>query len=292
MLSHCETTITALLLALGLLLGPARASNAPAAAPAQLITRKQFAEMSVSDQFRVLRRRVLRDETASDEVICETLQRLLGGLLGTDESGCSCLMVVIYHLRVRKRRIARAAHLIQLLLTAARERGLLRDLLEITDEGNENVFNYVALHGKEALLRPLLRALDRLGPCAAGCEPCGVLRAALREGLSKDFPADIGDLIATFLPAPRACQLRYRLLNQQNLEDDPEYQYSPLLYAAENRSLAMVQLLVEAGADLEVRGGDYGTVLETARRHNASGHPYGHDTGVVAYLESVTGASR
>merc|ERR1711964_14187 len=64
-----------------------------------------------------------------------------------------------------------------------------------------------------------------------------------------DVPTDIADLLASFLPTHGACQLRSGLLNQQG----SSYCRTPLLCAVWAKSLAQIQLLVDAGADPNVR---------------------------------------
>merc|ERR1711964_241513 len=101
--------------------------------------------------------------------------------------------------------------------------------------------------------------------------------------------------ITSFLP--RACQLRSRLLNQQtsseshnHFEEVNSSGWTPLMEAVHFSELdgcsrlPVVQLLVEAGADPDIKRQNGRTALDSARRKGY--------TDVVAYLEPLTGVSR
>merc|ERR1711900_100258 len=71
-------------------------------------TSDQFAAMTRQQQFKELGG-ILMDSHASDEEVSSTIQRLCGGLLGTDQHGWSCLMLDLVltqsHIRARSGRI-------------------------------------------------------------------------------------------------------------------------------------------------------------------------------------------
>lgn len=236
---------------------------------------RQFWAMGARDQSQALER-VLED-TPSDEDARSTIHRLLRGPLGTPD---------VWHL-ARLMSDATAQRLFRILLRAAEEQGQLLELLRMTAEWKCNIFHLVQT---EAQLRIFLGVLDRfepLGLCAAGCPRCDDTRAAVRNGLPRDVPTDIGDLITSFLPQHAGGQLRSRLLNQQETSG----MSTPLMLCSGNKSwgntgsLGMVQLLVEAGADPNV--GLFRiprrTALDYARIEELN--------DIVAYLEPLTEAS-
>jgi len=254
-------------------------------------TSDQFAAMTRQQQFKELGG-ILMDSHASDGEVSSTIQRLCGGLLGTDQHGWSCLMLVLTQSHIR----ARSGRIPQLLLRTAGERGELRELLEITDpDDGGNVFHFVRT---AAQLRLLLAALHQARLCTADCPQCAATRDAVRTGLPKDAPVEIGDLVSSFLSSTPDCQLRrHRLLNKVLAS-----RFTPLTKAMHRKNLAMVKLLVEAGADPKVKTDYYrGTALDIARRVVDAQGPFEREVpeAIAAYLErlpcyrtDVTEASR
>merc|ERR1711964_381276 len=114
-------------------------------------------------------RGIVADTHTSDEGVSRTIQRLLGGVLGTtDTYGRSCLMLMMDY-ETHDDLYPRAIRVTEALLRAAEEQGLLRNLLAIMDrDGGDNIFHF-HFRRSVAHLRILLEALDRLvGLCAAG----------------------------------------------------------------------------------------------------------------------------
>merc|ERR1711964_899673 len=97
--------------------------------------------------------------------------------------------------------------------------------------------------------------------------------------LARGAPADIGGVISSFLPP--SCQLRSRLINQKSTEPSSAgLGFTPLMQVSTGqRALALggVKLLVEAGADPDIRTTKGYTALSVARLFRLN--------DIVAYLE-------
>merc|ERR1712096_15221 len=101
--------------------------------------------------------------------------------------------------------------------------------------------------------------------------------------MGERVPGDVERLVTSFLPQPRNCQYRWRLLNHHETFRD-----TPLMHAVFRKSLAMTRLLVDAGADPSLRRvtdqyrHDNRTALDVARSQ------CGEKSEMYAYLESIT----
>ncbi len=74
----------------------------------------------------------------------------------------------------------------------------------------------------------------------------------------------------------------------------PQYDYTPLQFAVESRNLQIVKMLVEHGADMNIKESDGRTALEIAYEFKKMGPQWEKEynqkyemDGIIEYLESV-----
>merc|ERR1711964_279731 len=166
--------------------------------------------------------------------------------------------------------------------------GKLRELLEMRGEYGDNMFHWV---WTEALLRILLKALSRIGMCAAdsGCARC----ASIHRPPGSKYPRGIGPLIGSFL----TCQVHYALFNRVGHTSTMSYSdpgNTPLMNLIDlgrrrPSTLAMIKLMVKAGADPRLTDNANGghTALDLVRKQGPPFKNFAQHFKIIHYLESL-----